>query len=77
MTPWAAACQAPLSMGLSQQKYWNGLPFSSLRDLLDPGIKPRSSALQADSCIAADSLLSEPPGKPYKVMQFVDVGVKI
>ena len=77
MTPWAAACQAPLSMGLSQQKYWNGLPFSSLRDLLDPGIKPRSSALQPDSCIAADSLLSEPPGKPYKVMQFVDVGVKI
>ena len=38
--------------------HWNGLPFSSPEDLPDPGIEPRSSALQADS------LLSEPPGKP-------------
>ena len=26
--------QAPLSMGFSRQKYWNGLPFLSLGDLL-------------------------------------------
>ena len=44
--------------GISQQEYWNALPFSSPGDLPDPGIKPRSPALQADS------LLSEPPGKP-------------
>ena len=50
--------QAPLSMGFSRQEYWNGLPFPSPRDLPDPGIKPRSPALQADA------LPSEPPGKP-------------
>ena len=49
MTPWAVGCQAPLSMGFSRQEYWSGLPFPSLRDLLDAGIKPVSPALQADS----------------------------
>ena len=48
-TPWTVACQAPLSMGLSRQEYWNGLPFPSPGDLPNPGIKPRSPALQADS----------------------------
>ena len=33
-------------------------PFSSLGDLPNPGIKPNSPELQADS------LPSEPPGKP-------------
>ena len=41
--------------GILQAKYWSGLPFPSPGDLLDPGIKPGSPALQADS------LLSEPP----------------
>ena len=27
VTPWAAAYQAPLSMGFSRQEYWSGLPF--------------------------------------------------
>ena len=48
-TPWTVACQVPLSMGFSRQEYGSGLPFSSLRDLPDPGIKPGSPALQADS----------------------------
>ena len=26
-TPWAAAYQAPLSMGFSRQEYWCGLPL--------------------------------------------------
>ena len=26
-TPWTVACQAPLSMGFSQQEYWSELPF--------------------------------------------------
>ena len=59
-TPWAAACQAPLSMRFLRQEEWNGLSFPSLGDLLDPGIKPGSPALQADS------LLSEPSGKTPK-----------
>ena len=45
---WIVACQAPLSMGFSRQEYWSGLPFPSPEDLSDPGIKPRSPALQAD-----------------------------
>ena len=28
-TPWAIACQAPLSMGFSRQEYCSGLPFAS------------------------------------------------
>ena len=56
-TPCTVAYQAP-SMGFSRQEYWNGLPFPSPRDLLDPGIEPRSPALQVDA------LPSEPPGKP-------------
>ena len=54
MTPWTV----PLSMGFPRQQYWSGLPFPSLGDLPDPGIKPRSPALQADS------LPAEPQGKP-------------
>jgi len=44
-------------MGFSRQDYWSGLPFPSPGDLPNPGIKPRSPTLQADS------LTSEPPGK--------------
>ena len=47
--PWIVARQAPLSMGFSRQEYWSCLPFPPPRDLPKPGIKPRSSALQADS----------------------------
>ena len=44
-TPWTAArCQASLSMGISRQEHWSGLPFSPPRDLPDPGIEPRSLA---------------------------------
>ena len=57
-TPWTIARQAPLSMGVSRQEYWSGLPFPSPGDLPDPGIKPRSPTLQADS------LPSELQGSP-------------
>ena len=57
-TPWTIAHQAPPSMGFSRQEYWSGLPFPSPGDLPNPGIEPRSPALQADA------LTSEPPGKP-------------
>ena len=57
-TPWTVAYQAPPSMGFSRQECWSRLPFPSLGDLPDPGIKPGSPALQADT------LPSEPPGKP-------------
>ena len=57
-TPWTVALQAPLSMEFSRQECWSGLPVPSPGDIPNPGIKPRSPALQADS------LLYEPPGKP-------------
>ena len=58
VTPWTIAHQAPLSVGFLWQEYWNGLPRPSPGDLPNLGIKPRSSALQAES------LPSEPPGNP-------------
>ena len=48
-TLWTAACQALPSMGFSRQEYWSGLPFPSPGDLPNPGIEPRSPALQADA----------------------------
>ena len=36
-------------MGFSRPEYWSGLPFPSPGDLPNPGIEPRSPALQADS----------------------------
>ena len=60
MTPWTAAHQTPLSMGFSRQEYWRGLTCPPPGDLPNPGIEPRSPTLWADS------LLSEPPGKPKK-----------
>ena len=45
-------------MEFSKPEYWSGLPCPPPRGLPNPGIKPRSPALQADF------LLAEPPGKP-------------
>ena len=45
-------------MEFSRQKYWSVEPFPSPGDLPNPGIKPRSPALQADS------LPAKPQGKP-------------
>ena len=59
-TPWTVAHQASLSVGFTRQEYWSGLPFPTPGDLPDPGIEPRSPALQAE-----DALPSEPPGKPH------------
>ena len=49
VTPWTVASEVPLSLGFSRQEYWNGLPFPSPGNLLDPGIEPVSPALQVDS----------------------------
>ena len=62
LTPWTIAHQAPLFMGFPRQEYWSGLPFPSPRDLLNPGIKPRSLAL------AGGFFTTEPPGKPMQLI---------
>ena len=61
-------------MEFSRQEYWSGLPFPSPGHLPDPGIKPGSPALQADSLLPAKLLQScptlgdpidgSPPGSP-------------
>ena len=43
--------------GFSRQEYWSGLPGPPPGDLPNPGMEPRSPALQTDSSPA------EPPGK--------------
>ena len=48
-------------MGFSRPEHWSGWPIPSPGDLPDPGIKPGSPALQADSWPA------ELPGKPDKI----------
>ena len=48
----------------SKREYWSGLPCPPPGDLPNPGTEPRSSALQADS------LPSEPPGKPNYSVYF-------
>ena len=59
-TLWTVAHQASLSIGFPRQEYWSGLPFPSPGHLPGPGIEPGSLTLQADS------LVSEPPGKPSR-----------
>ena len=65
VTPWTVTYQVPPSMGFSRQKHWSGLPFPSPGDLPDPGIEPRSLALQADS------LPSEPPAKSLGMLALI------
>ena len=45
-------------MEFSRQEYWSGLPLPSPGDLPDPGIEPKSPAMETDG------LPSEQPEKP-------------
>ena len=63
-TPWTVACLAPLSMEFSRQEYWSGLPFPSLGDHLDPGVKLTSLASLA---LAGGFFTTASPGKSYQV----------
>ena len=51
-------CDPMQSMEFSRPEYWSWQPFPSSGDLPNPGIEPRSTALQTDS------LTAEPQGKP-------------
>ena len=59
--PWTVAYQAPVSIGFSRQEYRSGLPCPPPGALPNPGIEPVSLA---SSALQADSLCTEPPGKP-------------
>ena len=59
-TPWAIACQAPLSMGFPRQEYWSELPFPFPGDFPNLGVVPASPASPA---LADGFFIVEPPGK--------------
>ena len=42
---WTVACQSPLSLELSRQEYWSGLPFPPPGDHLNLEIKPHISCI--------------------------------
>ena len=67
VTPWTAACQAPLSIQFSRQEYWNGLPCPSAGDLPNPGFEHQSPELQADS------LLTELPGRLERLFLSISI----
>ena len=58
-SPWTTACRDPLSTELCRREYWRGLLLSPPGDLPDPGVKPSSLALQAES--SRLSHLGSPP----------------
>ena len=60
-TPWTVSHQALPSMGVSQQQYWNGLPFPPPRDLPDPRIEPESHVSPA---LAGEFFTTGPPERP-------------
>ena len=61
-TPWAAARQAPRSMGFSRQEYWNGLSFPSPGGRPNSEFEPESLASPAS---AGGFFSTEPLGKTY------------
>ena len=48
-TVWTVARQAPLFMEFPKQEYWSGLPFPPPGHIPNPGVDPKSPALEADS----------------------------
>ena len=64
-TPWTAALKAPLSMGLSRQEHWSGLPFPPPEGLPNPGIEPKSPVSPALAGGFFTTEQQESPGKPW------------
>ena len=55
VTPWTVTHRAPISMALSKQEYWGGLPFPPPEDPPDPGI------LRVSPALAGELSTTEPP----------------
>ena len=63
-TSWPVALQAPLSMVLSRQECWSGLPCTPPGDLPDPGIEPTSLVSPA---LTDGFFTTASPGKPTSI----------
>ena len=59
-TPWTEPTRLPCPWEFSRQGHWSDLQCPTPGDLPNPGIEPRSPALQADS------LPTELSGKPQR-----------
>ena len=59
-TPQTIACRAPVSMKLSMQENWSGLPFPTPGEVANPGIEPKSLG---SSALAGRFFTTAPPGK--------------
>ena len=75
-TLWTIAYQALLSMALSRQEYWTGLPCCPPGDLSDPGtepVSPMSPALAGGFFTTGTSMGSpiEPQGSPKLSVEFL------
>ena len=62
------ACQAPLSMGFSRQKYWSGLPCTPPGDLPNPGTESAPPAL-------AGGFFTTSASPKYKIKSFKKMAV--
>ena len=60
---WTVAQQVPLSLEVSRQEYWSGLPFPPPGDLPDPGFKPMSLVSPA---LTGGFFITSPPGSIVK-----------
>ena len=64
---------------IPQARQWSGLPFPSPEDLPNPGIKPKSPALQADSLpfeLQGSSCLCPPPNLYVKILILKDDSIR-
>ena len=78
MIQWTAAHQTPLSMGLSSQEDWSGLPCLPPGDLPDPGIQPvslKSPALSGE--FFTSSAVWEALSYTYTCMYFLSNSLPI
>ena len=67
LTPWTVACQSSLSMGLSWQEYWSGLPFPTLGDLPEPRME-----LHVAPALAGGLFSTKQSGKPMMYMLMIE-----
>ena len=70
-TPWTVARQVPLSMRVSRQESWSGLPFPPPGALPDSGIEPTSLASPVRS---GGFFAIAPPGNPMVQVKWSNNG---
>ena len=73
-TPWAVACQAPLTTEFSRQKYWSGFPVPTPGNLPNPGIETTSLVSVA---LASKFFSTAPLWKPNAGIQIYTIYIYI